>query len=90
MSYENKILLSKKAFKELKTVPSKDRKAIKDKISKLAFFPLVHLDVRKLKGFENTYRLRVGNYRIIFEYYKDEKLIKVLKIGARGDVYNNL
>ncbi|MDI9642680.1 MAG: type II toxin-antitoxin system RelE/ParE family toxin [Archaeoglobales archaeon] len=51
---------------------SVDRELIKDRISKLAFFPLVRLDVKKLKGFEKTYRLRVGDYRVIFEFEKDE------------------
>lgn len=87
MSYENRILIAKKALKELREIPEKDRELIKDRISKLAFFPIVHLDVKKLKGFEKTYRLRVGEYRVIFEFEKDEKVIKILKIGKRSEVY---
>ena len=41
MSYENKILISRSALKELKNTPKNEREAIKDKISKLAYFPLV-------------------------------------------------
>ena len=88
MSYENQILISKKALKELKNIPESDRKVIKDRISKLAYFPFAHLDVKKLKGNQNVYRLRSGNYRIIFEYFKDERVIKILKIGKRSDVYD--
>jgi len=87
MSFENKILISRKAAKELLDVPEKERELIKDRISKLAFFPLARLDVQKLRGYENVYRLRVGEYRIIFEYQKREKVIKVLKIGKRENVY---
>jgi len=87
MSYENRILIARKALKELKDIPEKDQELIKDRISKLAFFPLVRLDVKKLKGFEKTYRLRVGDYRVIFEFEKDEKVIRILKIGKRSEVY---
>jgi mRNA interferase RelE/StbE len=87
MSYENRILISKKALKELKNVPERERKSIKDRISKLAFFPLIRLDVKKLKGQQNVYRLRVGDYRVVFEYDKEEKIVKILKIGKRGGIY---
>ena len=88
MSYENQILISKRALKELKNIPESDRKIIKDRISKLAYFPFVHLDVKKLKGHENVYRLRSVNYRVMFEYLKNEKVIKILKIGKRSDIYD--
>jgi mRNA interferase RelE/StbE len=42
-------------------------------------------DVKKLKGIENGYRLRVGNVRILFE--KDGSKIHVFKIDNRGDAY---
>ena len=87
MSYENKILISRSALKELKSIPKNERKAIKDKISKLAYFPLARLDVKKLKGYHNVYRLRVGDYRIVFEYIKEERMIKTLKVGKRESVY---
>ena len=63
-------------------------KSIKDRISKLAFFPLIHLDVKKLKGQQDVYRLRVRDYRVIFEYDKEERLVKILKIGKRGGIYD--
>ncbi len=42
-------------------------------------------DVKKLKGIENAYRLRVGNVRVLFERHGNK--IKVIKIDGRGDVY---
>ena len=42
-------------------------------------------DVKKLKGKENCYRLRVGNIRILFEKCSDK--VHVFKIDNRGDVY---
>lgn len=44
-------------------------------------------DVRKLRGqvIEDSFRLRVGKYRIIFTWAGDK--IKIIKIDTRGDVY---
>ncbi|MEG2246461.1 MAG: type II toxin-antitoxin system RelE/ParE family toxin [Peptostreptococcaceae bacterium] len=44
-------------------------------------------DVKKLKGYINYYRLRVGDIRIIFE--KDDEVLKILviDIGNRGQIY---
>ena len=42
-------------------------------------------DVKKLKGIENGYRLRVGNVRVLFE--RNGNNINIIKIDNRGDVY---
>ena len=42
-------------------------------------------DIKKLRGYENMYRLRVGDFRIIFE--KDDDNYHVIKIDNRGSVY---
>ncbi|ADC65152.1 addiction module toxin, RelE/StbE family [Ferroglobus placidus DSM 10642] len=88
MSYENRILISKSALKELKSLPESVRRIIKDRISKLAYFPLARLDVKKLRGYQNVYRMRVGDYRVIFEYSKENRTIRILKIGKRESVYD--
>ena len=87
MGFENRVLISKKALKELRDIPGHERELIKDRISKLAFFPLARLDVQKLMGYDAVYRLRVGDYRVIFEYDKGNRLIKILKVGKRENVY---
>ena len=42
-------------------------------------------DVKKLKGIENAYRLRIGGIRVLFERIGSK--IHVIKIDNRGDVY---
>lgn len=43
--------------------------------------------VLKLEGEENLYRVRVGDYRIIYQIQDRVLLIVVVKVGHRGDVY---
>ena len=43
---------------------------------------------KKLSGSEFTYRIRIGNYRVIYEIHDETILIEVVKVGHRKDVYN--
>ena len=43
--------------------------------------------IEKLKGEENVYRLRVGDYRILYEIHDNQLLVLVIKIGHRREVY---
>jgi mRNA interferase RelE/StbE len=42
---------------------------------------------KKMLGTENLYRLRKGNYRILYSIYKTYLVIEIVKIGHRKDVY---
>ncbi|WP_340162580.1 type II toxin-antitoxin system RelE family toxin [Thermoclostridium caenicola] len=46
-------------------------------------------DVKKLKGYA-YYRLRVGDFRVIFTKNDKELVILVIDIGNRGQIYDNL
>ncbi|WP_069470189.1 type II toxin-antitoxin system RelE family toxin [Candidatus Marithrix sp. Canyon 246] len=41
----------------------------------------------KLQGFENRYRIRVGDYRVIYEIYDDVLQVLIVKVGPRRDIY---
>ncbi len=41
----------------------------------------------KLTGEDNTYRVRVGVYRIVYEVFDDRLVIHVVRIGRRRDIY---
>lgn len=78
-----KIVYEKEALRELdKLEPSISRRIIK-KIDEMSENPSL-CDIKKLKASED-YRLRVGNYRIIFVFNKD--IITILKVGHRKNIY---
>ena len=47
-------------------------------------------DIKKLQGYTDLYRLRVGDIRIIYILNKVLKIINIENINSRGDVYKNL
>jgi len=76
----------KQAAKQLKSLPSEEQQKIKIKIDALTNVPRPD-GVVKLTGEDNIYRVRVGNYRIIYSIQDEQLLVLVLKIGHRRDVY---
>ncbi|MBI2084857.1 MAG: type II toxin-antitoxin system RelE/ParE family toxin [Candidatus Aenigmarchaeota archaeon] len=79
------ILLEKKVSKELEKLPKKLKESITGKLKILEGGFSYALDIRKLKGYQNHYRLRVGKLRILF--YLEGKDIIVYKIGQRESIY---
>ena len=88
MNWEVKV--SSQAEKYYLRLPQKLQGRIKQDLKKLAEGeePLLHPRVRplvgKLKGF---YRLRIGNYRVVFSLLRDEKIIAVVNIYPRSGAY---
>jgi len=81
--------IKRSAAKALKKIPKADQKRIADKIDSLAE-DLPNPDTTKMKGNNPFHRIRVGDYRIIYEIQEDVLLILVVKIGHRKDIYRNL
>jgi mRNA interferase RelE/StbE len=69
------------------TLERKNR--VKEVISTLKSDPIPfrRLDVAKLRGYENTYRIRVGDLRIVYEVNWDKKRILIHFIGSRERAY---
>jgi mRNA interferase RelE/StbE len=70
--------------KQSETYLDKQTAKLAERIKK-AVSDLPSGNVKKLKGIDNGYRLRVGNVRVLFE--KDGNTIHVVKIDNRGDIY---
>jgi mRNA-degrading endonuclease RelE of RelBE toxin-antitoxin system len=82
----NEIVWHNRARKQIKLIPSKDREMIHDRIDGLAAFPDVDgLDVKLLTGHQYGYRLRVGRYRILFDYSNGIKLISIQEVKKRDE-----
>ena len=84
-----RIELTKSAAKALKAIPKTDQKRIAKKIEGLAA-SLPDPAKTKMKGNNPFHRIRVGDYRIVYEIQNDILLILILKIGHRKEVYRRL
>lgn len=80
-----KIEIKSSAAKELKKIPKKDRLRIVAKIKDLSVDPRP-LGCQKLSG-EDKYRLRQGNYRILYQIKDHVLTVYIVKIGDPKDVY---
>lgn len=84
-----RVELKPAAEESLAKAPKAQRKRIGKKIDQLANDPRPR-GVEKLAGQENLYRVRAGDYRIIYQIHDDVLLVVVVRVGNRGDVYRHL
>ena len=84
-----RIDFKRSAAKALKNIPKRDRERIRDKIDSLSE-SLPDPNITKMKGDNPFHRIRVGDYRIIYEIRDDILLILILKIGHRKGIYRKL
>ena len=82
-----KIIYAKSTVKDLKKISPKNLPVIKEEICKLENFP----DISQIKQLKNhplaDYRLRIGNYRVLFDINWEKKELYILKIGHRKEIY---
>jgi mRNA interferase RelE/StbE len=82
-----RIVFTKRSLKTLRRIPKPVADQIRLKLAEIAREPYAsHPNARKLQG-RSGYRLRVGDWRVIYEIQNDELVILVLKIGSRGEIY---
>ena len=82
------LLIRSQAKKELQSLPRTDRFRIAEKLEQLGRNPDDSLlDIKKLEGGEPYFRLRIGNWRVIYERYDVVRIITIEKIKPRGDAY---
>ncbi|PHJ63571.1 RelE/StbE family addiction module toxin [Nostoc linckia z18] len=86
MSYKVEILRG--ALKQLKKIPSELQERIQIKIDDLATEPRPN-GVKKLKEKENAYRIRVGDYRVIYDIFDDILVVNVVEVGHRKNIYKD-
>jgi mRNA interferase RelE/StbE len=79
------VLIKASAAKELESVPTKDRRRLANKIKALGSNARPP-GCEKLSGLER-YRVRQGDYRVLYEIQDDVLVVLVVKVGHRKDVY---
>lgn len=77
------------AVKDLKALPKAILKKIDARIASLANNPQPG-DVKKLQGSDDLYRIRVGDYRIVYTIEDGKLIIVVVRIGHRKEIYRLL
>jgi mRNA interferase RelE/StbE len=74
------------ALREIKRIDRQDVPRIVAAVGALSANPFP-AGVRKLQGTENTYRMRVGDYRILYEVYRGSVYIQIIRVRHRKDAY---
>jgi mRNA interferase RelE/StbE len=83
-SYE--IEISGTAERQLRRLPPPDQLRVARAIVALGREPLPR-GVRKLTGYEDVYRVRVGRYRVLYSIEEGRLVVIILKVGHRKEVY---
>lgn len=83
------VLFRSGAKKDLRRIPAALRKRIEEALAILKSDPTPN-GCRKLFGYENCYRLRVGDYRIIYELAVEIRIVEVARIRDRKEAYRGL
>ena len=78
--------VSRSAEKHLRNLSRPDQQRLAQAMLRLAHNPFPR-GMRKLTGYDDVYRVRVGRYRILYSVSEAELIVLVLKIGHRKDVY---
>jgi len=81
-----RVEVKKSAVKEIAALPKRDQRRVIRAIAALADEPRPE-GARKLTGAEDAYRIRVGDYRIIYQIANDVLTVLVVRVAHRKDAY---
>jgi len=81
------VIITKEALKEIASVDKRtDRTRIMERIQKLSSNPRPH-GSKKLEGPSERYRLRQGDYRVLYEIRDEVLIVAIVHVRHRRDVY---
>lgn len=83
------VLIQRRAEKALRRLDNPLRQRIRQKINQLAVTPRPPGCI-KLAGYDNLYRIRVGDWRISYSIEDDRLIVLVVEIAPRGRAYRRL
>ena len=76
------------ALRDLRTIPKEMLLRVSRKVDSLSDSPRPP-GVEKLSGSENSYRVRVGDYRILYQIEDEVLRVLVVRVGHRREIYRN-
>lgn len=79
----------RQAQRALDRLPANDNKAVLNEVHELANNPRPQ-GVEKVRGKSGWWRVRQGDYRIVYDIDDDQKIVSVLRIGHRREIYRAL
>lgn len=85
MSYQ--VIISPLARRQSKKLDVYMQKRIIRRLRKLATNPRPH-DMQKLSGYKGVYRIRTGDYRILYQIKDKQCIVLVLEVGHRSEIYH--
>lgn len=81
---------TKSAEKEFLRLPKKVRERFAEAFKLLSISPYSELlKIKKLKGTDDAYRIRIGEYRLIYKIEQQVLTVLVIKVGHRREVYRD-
>ena len=83
------VILERSAIKALLKAPPRVRKAVERAIDRLADEPRPH-GVKRIRSSRKLYRIRVGDFRVVYEIQGARLVVVVVLIGDRKEVYRRL
>jgi mRNA interferase RelE/StbE len=81
-----RIVYEREAAKALAALSQRDRRAIYVKLEQLAADPYAMSGVKRLQG-SSAYRLRVGDYRVVYGLDDGQLVVVVVRVAHRREVY---
>ena len=84
----HRIQIAPSAVRQLRNLPTSVQERIVEHIEELAVEPRPR-GVVKLQGEDDLYRIRVGDYRVIYTIRDEELIVLVLRVGHRREVYRD-
>lgn len=81
------VRMRRRVEKQIAALPRPARTKLWEEIEALAENPFPH-GYLKLRGYQDTYRIRIGDYRVIYSVDTGELVIEVLTVGHRREVYD--
>lgn len=83
------VQLKPSAAKEFSALPKRDAAKVAAKIDALALVACP-IGSKKIKGHENIWRVRFGDYRVLYAAPNDDGIVTILRISKREDAYKLL